>query len=241
MVWIKSEFTNGSLHPQTVVLEDYQPQPEVVMMDRAAWEKLQDLCGNFRDTLNVMRMRYGMGTELDTLHQSVDEILAFMTSESAIIPSTPPQPLFGGPFPSTITLIPEPADVTRVSAPTAKPKNPPPLQRPRINFKKKKPSSDDEPEIQIQPRMFMERDTKKRRQRAKAAPSEEQYCRLCGETQTCEWRRGPDGYKSLCNACGIHYAKIVKKEESAQVYYKPKALNLNMLLNNDSSPPPAEQ
>lgn len=76
-----------------------------------------------------------------------------------------------------------------------------------------------------------------RRQRAKAAPplvgEDQLYCRACGETQTCEWRRGPDGYKSLCNACGIHYAKIVKKEETAAQEYKPKSVGLSMLLNND--------
>eukprot|EP01117_Protostelium_nocturnum_P000260 TRINITY_DN10329_c0_g1_i1.p1 TRINITY_DN10329_c0_g1~~TRINITY_DN10329_c0_g1_i1.p1 ORF type:complete len:248 (-),score=47.65 TRINITY_DN10329_c0_g1_i1:68-811(-) len=73
---------------------------------------------------------------------------------------------------------------------------------------------------------------KMRRTRAKQAPTVtgQLSCRACGETKTCEWRRGPDGYKSLCNACGIHYAKIVKKEESTN--YVPKALSLNHLLNN---------
>jgi len=114
---------------------------------------------------------------------------------------------------------------------TTKQTTPAPLQRPHFSFKKKKTeesnsesNSDEET-----------KKTKSRRQRAKAAPSEELYCRSCGETQTCEWRRGPDGYKSLCNACGIHYAKIVKKEENALHSYKPKNLKLDMLLNNSSS------
>lgn len=56
--------------------------------------------------------------------------------------------------------------------------------------------------------------------------------------QTCEWRRGPDGFKSLCNACGIHYAKIVKKEESEVATYQPKKVDMNMLLNeNETSLP----
>eukprot|EP01112_Ceratiomyxa_fruticulosa_P017503 TRINITY_DN5461_c0_g2_i1.p1 TRINITY_DN5461_c0_g2~~TRINITY_DN5461_c0_g2_i1.p1 ORF type:complete len:321 (+),score=78.44 TRINITY_DN5461_c0_g2_i1:129-965(+) len=38
------------------------------------------------------------------------------------------------------------------------------------------------------------------------------YCRSCGTTQTPEWRRGPDRLKSLCNACGLHYAKMMKRE-----------------------------
>jgi len=229
MVWVKSEFTNGSSHPQTVILEEYPAQPEVVMVDRNSWDKLQELCNNFRDTVQDMRNRYGTGTELDTLHQSIEEIMSYITNESSA-PTSPQQ----GPFPATITISPDSSNTRRTATtPSAKPKNPPPLHRPRINFKKKKNTSDDEPEIQ--PRVFLERDNKKRRQRAKAAPSEEQYCRLCGETQTCEWRRGPDGYKSLCNACGIHYAKIVKKEESAQFSYKPKSVNLNMLLNEPST------
>lgn len=45
-------------------------------------------------------------------------------------------------------------------------------------------------------------------------------------------RRGPDGFKSLCNACGIHFAKILKKEEKEQTSYQPKSLNLTMLLNS---------
>jgi hypothetical protein len=39
-------------------------------------------------------------------------------------------------------------------------------------------------------------------------------CRVCGATETSEWRRGPDGAKSLCNACGLHYSKILRKERS---------------------------
>ena len=32
-------------------------------------------------------------------------------------------------------------------------------------------------------------------------------CRLCKATETPEWRRGPDGPKTLCNACGLQYKK----------------------------------
>jgi len=38
------------------------------------------------------------------------------------------------------------------------------------------------------------------------------YCRLCGTKETPEWRRGPDGLKSLCNACGIHFARMMRAE-----------------------------
>ncbi|KAN0053207.1 hypothetical protein ACTA71_009656 [Dictyostelium dimigraforme] len=45
------------------------------------------------------------------------------------------------------------------------------------------------------------------------------YCIFCGTMETPEWRKGPDDY-----ACGLHYAKNIKKENQ----------------NNDSSPNPQQ-
>lgn len=50
-------------------------------------------------------------------------------------------------------------------------------------------------------------DTKKRR--GKAAPPGR--CHSCNRAETPEWRRGPDGARTLCNACGLHYAKLTRK------------------------------
>lgn len=36
-------------------------------------------------------------------------------------------------------------------------------------------------------------------------------CAHCGSNETPEWRRGPDGERSLCNACGLFFAKLSKK------------------------------
>lgn len=36
-------------------------------------------------------------------------------------------------------------------------------------------------------------------------------CTQCGSTQTPEWRSGPSGSRTLCNACGLFYSKLVKK------------------------------
>ncbi|KAI8087703.1 uncharacterized protein B0P05DRAFT_632310 [Gilbertella persicaria] len=38
-----------------------------------------------------------------------------------------------------------------------------------------------------------------------------QKCHSCSTTETPEWRRGPDGARTLCNACGLHYSKLLKK------------------------------
>lgn len=34
-------------------------------------------------------------------------------------------------------------------------------------------------------------------------PSDDGRCHGCGVSVTAEWRRGPDGPRSLCNACGV--------------------------------------
>ncbi|KAL1648121.1 hypothetical protein SLS58_002448 [Diplodia intermedia] len=36
-------------------------------------------------------------------------------------------------------------------------------------------------------------------------------CSWCGTTSSPEWRKGPSGPKSLCNACGLRYAKFRRK------------------------------
>lgn len=40
-------------------------------------------------------------------------------------------------------------------------------------------------------------------------------CTQCGSTQTPEWRSGPSGSRTLCNACGLFYSKLVKKMGAA--------------------------
>ncbi|KAI5955824.1 hypothetical protein KGF54_001326 [Candida jiufengensis] len=37
-------------------------------------------------------------------------------------------------------------------------------------------------------------------------------CHRCGTTETPEWRRGPKGVRTLCNACGLYHAKLVKRK-----------------------------
>ena len=54
-------------------------------------------------------------------------------------------------------------------------------------------------------------DTKKRRGRV-APPGR---CHSCNRAETPEWRRGPDGARTLCNACGLHYAKLTRKQQGA--------------------------
>ncbi|KAJ3106514.1 hypothetical protein HDU97_006107 [Phlyctochytrium planicorne] len=56
-----------------------------------------------------------------------------------------------------------------------------------------------------------EREVKRRRSRKSEAATR---CQSCQATQTPEWRRGPHGRRTLCNACGLTYAKM-RKERAA--------------------------
>ncbi|ODV78082.1 uncharacterized protein CANTADRAFT_295474 [Suhomyces tanzawaensis NRRL Y-17324] len=40
-------------------------------------------------------------------------------------------------------------------------------------------------------------------------------CHHCGSNSTPEWRRGPTGMRTLCNACGLFYSKLCKRYNSA--------------------------
>lgn len=54
---------------------------------------------------------------------------------------------------------------------------------------------------------------------AAAAAAQSKICASCGTSNSPEWRKGPDGTKSLCNACGLRYSRTIsrmkKKEERA--------------------------
>lgn len=42
-------------------------------------------------------------------------------------------------------------------------------------------------------------------------------CQACQATATPEWRKGPTGPRTLCNACGLLYAKMCRKREQDAV------------------------
>ncbi|KAI7375255.1 hypothetical protein KC332_g18671 [Hortaea werneckii] len=50
-----------------------------------------------------------------------------------------------------------------------------------------------------------------KKRRGRAAPPGR--CHSCNRAETPEWRRGPDGARTLCNACGLHYAKLTRKQQ----------------------------
>jgi len=56
---------------------------------------------------------------------------------------------------------------------------------------------------------LMGKEAKLTKVQQKAAPPGR--CHSCNRAETPEWRRGPDGARTLCNACGLHYAKLTRK------------------------------
>ncbi|KAL6052519.1 white collar 2 type of transcription factor [Balamuthia mandrillaris] len=60
-------------------------------------------------------------------------------------------------------------------------------------------------------------------------PSRVKRCLECGSTDTPGWRRGPQGIRTLCNACGLRYARK-KAEEKARAAL-PRKSNIHNLLN----------
>ncbi|KAF8623502.1 hypothetical protein AX15_006285 [Amanita polypyramis BW_CC] len=51
----------------------------------------------------------------------------------------------------------------------------------------------------------------KKKKLKKSHPTEQYVCITCGRTDSPEWRKGPLGPKTLCNACGLRWAKQMRK------------------------------
>lgn len=69
---------------------------------------------------------------------------------------------------------------------------------------------------------------KKRSAPVRKKNQEFSYCVQCACRDTPEWRKGPDGTRCLCNACGLFYAKLVRKHNqkiASIILQVRKALN----------------
>ncbi|KAF1825407.1 uncharacterized protein K489DRAFT_377956 [Dissoconium aciculare CBS 342.82] len=72
--------------------------------------------------------------------------------------------------------------------------------------------------------------SKKERKKVKVA--EEYVCSDCGTLDSPEWRKGPKGPKTLCNACGLRWAKKEKKRSGDDVKsnHSPPGMSGNSVL-----------
>ncbi|GAA5896866.1 hypothetical protein JCM5296_002576 [Sporobolomyces johnsonii] len=70
---------------------------------------------------------------------------------------------------------------------------------------------------------------KKREQQANKAPSRkgsaaQRSCANCGRTSSAEWRSGPTGPKTLCNACGLRWSKARSQAAATEAKKKAEAV-----------------
>lgn len=56
-----------------------------------------------------------------------------------------------------------------------------------------------------------------KKKKPKEAEEEDRVCTDCGRTDSPEWRKGPLGPKTLCNACGLRFAKKFKRKGGPSV------------------------
>jgi hypothetical protein len=79
---------------------------------------------------------------------------------------------------------------------------------------------------------FVEPSQAERRKRAaNTSESVHRACFGCGATSSPEWRRGPYGKDTLCNACGLRYAKKVKRVNESK-----ERMSIGFLLNQSEEP-----
>ncbi|CEP17283.1 hypothetical protein [Parasitella parasitica] len=63
-------------------------------------------------------------------------------------------------------------------------------------------------------------------------------CQSCGTESSPEWRRGPTGHKTLCNACGLRYSRSVARQEKI-ANYRQKQHHLSFFQNQIMPQPPS--
>lgn len=61
----------------------------------------------------------------------------------------------------------------------------------------------------------LDRDPRTGEKKKKLKTSDEYVCTDCGTLDSPEWRKGPSGPKTLCNACGLRWAKKEKKRHAS--------------------------
>jgi len=132
--------------------------------------------------------------------------------------------LSGGYPISSLPSIPNQAPITKNSSANAPPAPPP--ENPSTSSNKRASNHNNQEE---------DPDDKKkrtRRRRNNYTNKKNLHCHMCGVTETPEWRRGPAGDHTLCNACGLHYAKSLKKQKKER---EGRKHSIELLLNSNGS------
>ncbi|PRP81400.1 hypothetical protein PROFUN_11021 [Planoprotostelium fungivorum] len=226
MIWLKM-----FQQPLSIAASSYRVQPqEGVFVDSETCHRLQTICGSMRAAFTEMYAREDSQkmAPMSLLYSNLVEMEAIVYGDLSVHRSGASSPQSSPcSVQSTSELRPESPEPSRKKMKTEATAIPTEHFPTAILI----PTTATPSKGQAPTLLNSER-KRTRRARAKASPDARTLsCRACGETKTCEWRRGPDGFKSLCNACGIHYAKIVRKEESIASSYVPKLIGISNLLS----------
>ncbi|ORY68613.1 uncharacterized protein BCR38DRAFT_135231 [Pseudomassariella vexata] len=74
----------------------------------------------------------------------------------------------------------------------------------------------------------IDRDPRTGEKKKKLKVAEEYVCTDCGTLDSPEWRKGPSGPKTLCNACGLRWAKKEKKKNAGGAASSGHSQSMNM-------------
>jgi len=67
------------------------------------------------------------------------------------------------------------------------------------------------------------------------------FCHFCGRKETPEWRKGPSGPATLCNACGLQWAKKVRAQRASARSSSEATESPKKTTNQADSPAPSEK
>merc|ERR1719282_523922 len=68
-------------------------------------------------------------------------------------------------------------------------------------------------------------------QMKRAIQKKKHICTRCGTSVSPRWRKGPAGRKSMCNACGIRYLEILRRENKIPKTQNLQRMAIQTLLN----------
>lgn len=108
---------------------------------------------------------------------------------------------------TTESLLPPISSILRPSPAGPLPASPKPPKAPSSPIQ--------EPPVDLPPPLMLHKVSRPVTRRAKKCKKLllNLVCHNCRTRQTPEWRRGPEGPNTLCNACGLYYSKQLRRKQ----------------------------
>ncbi|KAF3989172.1 hypothetical protein FT663_03619 [Candidozyma haemuli var. vulneris] len=201
---------------QNAVMESPRSHPTKLPSVQEMLQRIQDYDSGNTSSLNILPpiQSYSPASINSSLSQSSYSTTSTTTANSTLsklsnsTTATPPAEHSATPKLTEVTSMPKPRAALPTPTPSPLSKKPivasvsPKLSKPQKYTKKSLLSSPQKEKTIVKSTVAKRRGRKKK---------PEAYCHQCGSTSTPEWRRGPSGSRSLCNACGLFYMKLQRK------------------------------